>query len=498
MGARRHEQAQCRRTVTRLACVNPRGLLSALVAMGQSVTSRSHDASSSGSGANWVLAMVITTTGLSGLALSIMIVAFPAIRADFPNASVAQLSWINNLFTIVSAAVIVPCGVLADRMGRKRMLLAGAALFTVGSVVGALAPSPTWIMVGRTIMALGAASFGPAGMALLVSVFPLERLVFAISIWSISGGIASSLGPSVGGVLIDHLGWRWAFWINLPLCAITLAFGPFVLRETARDRTKRLPDLVGAALVMAATSAVTFAVVQRKTEAGWGWLGAKTLGCVAVGVVIGVAFVMRCQRSATPLVQLDLLRSRRVTIGAFGMFIQNLGFFAVYWALVQHTVNEWHWSAARAGAASIPVSLVSGMVAFATSRKADRVGPRPFVLAGAIGQIFAFAFLWFAIGDTESLLAVVVGATLLGATSGLAVPTLASLTLRGMPADQHAFGSALNSMAQRIGSTFGTALAITFIASEVGIASLRHTLVAGVVAVAVMIPLGLRAGAPTA
>ncbi|MSV89145.1 MAG: MFS transporter [Actinobacteria bacterium] len=450
------------------------------------------DASSSG--ANWVLAMVITTTGLSGLALSIMIVAFPAIRADFPGASVAQLSWINNLFTIVSAAVIVPCGVLADRLGRKRMMLVGAALFTVGSVVGALAPSPAWIMVGRTIMALGAASFGPAGMALLVSVFPPERIVFAISIWSISGGISSSIGPSLGGMLIDHLGWRWAFWINLPLCAVTLALGPFVLRETARDRTKRLPDLVGAALMIAATSAITFAVVQRKTDPGWGWLGTRTLACVAVGVVIGALFVLRCQRTARPLVHLDLLRSPRVTIGAFGMFVQNLGFFAVYWALVQHTVNEWGWTAARAGIASIPVSLVSGMVAFGTSRVADRVGPRPVVLASSVGQILSFVFMWFAISETESFAAVVVGATLLGATSGLAVPTLASLTLRGLPPDQHAFGSAFNSMAQRIGSTFGTSLAITLIASEAGIGSLHHTLVAGVVAVGLMIPLGLRSG----
>ena len=473
-----------------LAGVNHRGVLSTIVAMGRG----RRDASSSG--ANWVLAMVITTTGLSGLALSIMIVAFPAIRADFPGASVAQLSWINNLFTIVSAAVIVPCGVLADRLGRKRMMLVGAALFTVGSVVGALAPSPAWIMAGRTIMALGAASFGPAGMALLVSVFPPERIVFAISIWSISGGISSSIGPSLGGVLIDHLGWRWAFWINLPLCAVTLALGPFVLRETARDRTKRLPDLVGAALMIAATSAITFAVVQRKTDPGWGWLGTRTLACVAVGVVIGALFVLRCQRTARPLVHLDLLRSPRVTIGAFGMFVQNLGFFAVYWALVQHTVNEWGWTAARAGIASIPVSLVSGMVAFGTSRVADRVGPRPVVLASSVGQILSFVFMWVAISETESFAAVVVGATLLGATSGLAVPTLASLTLRGLPPDQHAFGSAFNSMAQRIGSTFGTSLAITLIASEAGIGSLHHTLVAGVVAVGLMIPLGLRSGRP--
>jgi EmrB/QacA subfamily drug resistance transporter len=451
--------------------------------------------------ANWVLAMVITTTALTGVALSIMIVAFPAIRADFADASVAQLSWISNLFTIVSAAVIVPCGVLADRLGRKRMLLAGTVLFTIGSVVGATAPSPSWIMVGRTIMALGAASFGPASMALLVSVYPPERLVFAISIWSISGGIASSVGPSLGGVIIDHAGWRWAFWINLPLCIITLALGPFVLRETARDREKRLPDLLGAVLVMVATSAITFAVVQRKTEPGWGWAGGKTLACMLAGVLLGAAFVVRCRHAAAPLVRLELLRDARVQIGFIGMFVQNLGFFAIYWALVQHTVNEWGWSAARAGVASIPVSLFSGMVAFGTSRRADRVGPRPFIVAGALGQVASCLYLWFAIGDEESMVAAVIGAALIGMTSGLAVPTLASLTLRGMPTEQRAFGSAVNFMSQRIGATFGTALAITFIASQVGVGSLHHTVIAGAVALALMIPLGLwsgRAGAEPA
>ncbi len=447
-------------------------------------------------GANWVLAMVITTTALTGLALSIMMVAFPAIRADFAGTSVAQLSWINNLFTIVSAAVIVPCGVLADRLGRKRMLLIGTALFLVGSLVGALAPSPAWIMVGRTICALGAASFGPAGMALLVSVFPPERMVFAISIWSISGGIASAAGPSLGGVLIDHGGWRWAFWINLPLCIVTLALGPFVLRETARDAHRRLPDLVGAAILIAATSALTLAVVQRKTAPGWGWLGAKTLTSVAVGLVLTGIFVLRCRHTEAPLVRLGLLRSALVQIGSYGMFVQNIGFFGVYWALVQHTVDQWDWSAGRAGSATIPVALFSGFVAFATSRTADRVGPRPFIIASAVGQLGSFVYLWFAIGAEPSLAAVVIGASLMGATSGLAVPTLASLTIRGVPADEQAFGSSINSMAQRIGATFGTALAITFVASQTGTGALRHMLATGAVAIATTAPLGVWAGGP--
>ena len=110
-----------------------------------------------------VLAMVISTAVLTGIGLSIMAVAFPEIRKAFPNATPAQLSWINNLFTIISAATLVPCGVLADRWGRKKMLLLGVGIFTFGSLIGALAPNPGWIMVGRTVQALGSSAYSPAG-----------------------------------------------------------------------------------------------------------------------------------------------------------------------------------------------------------------------------------------------------------------------------------------------------------------------------------------------
>jgi len=218
-----------------------------------------------------VLTMVISTAALTGIGLSIMSVAFPEIRKAFPEASPAQLSWINNLFTIVSAATLVPCGVLADRLGRKKMMLTGIGVFTAGSFVGALAPSPGWIMVGRTIQALGSSAYTPAGAALLIAAFPPERLATAIGVWSITGGVSSALGPSVGGFVIDRGGWQWAFWINIPIGLIVLALGPRVLAETATDRTKRMPDLVGVVLIMLGVSAITFGAIGGATCANAGW-----------------------------------------------------------------------------------------------------------------------------------------------------------------------------------------------------------------------------------
>ena len=265
--------------------------------------------------ATWVLVIVIATTALTGLSMSIMVVTFPAIRADFPDASPAQLSWINNLFTIVSAAVLIPAGVLADRAGRKRMVLIGTVLFTIGSVVGAVAPSPGWIMVGRTVLALGAAAYGPAGTALLISAFPPDRLPSAIGIWAVVSGVSSAVGPSLGGVIVDHGGWEWAFWINLPICLFVLALGPFVLHESTRDRTRKLPDPLGVALVMATTSVITLAIVQSKTQPGWAWLGWKTLSCFAIGGLLLAWFIARCRRTPNPLLRLDMFRSRNLRYG---------------------------------------------------------------------------------------------------------------------------------------------------------------------------------------
>src|SRR5690606_12602481 len=151
-------------------------------------------------------------------------------------------------------------------------------------------------------------------------------------------------GPSLGGIVVDWGGWPWAFWINLPICAFVLALGPTMLRETARDRSLRLPDPLGVALVMATTSVITLGIVQSKTSAGWEWLGWKTLTCFAVGAVLLAWFIVRCRRTANPLLRLELFESSKVRYGAIGVVLLGVGFYAVNWAFVQHTVNQWGWT----------------------------------------------------------------------------------------------------------------------------------------------------------
>ena len=447
-----------------------------------------------------VLTMVISTAALTGIGLSIMSVAFPEIRKAFPEASPAQLSWINNLFTIVSAATLVPCGVLADRLGRKKMMLTGIGVFTAGSFVGALAPSPGWIMVGRTVQALGSSAYTPAGAALLIAAFPPERLATAIGVWSITGGVSSALGPSVGGFVIDRGGWQWAFWINIPIGLIVLALGPRVLAETATDRTKRMPDLVGVVLIMLGVSAITFGVVQPKTQPGWGWLGAKTWLCFVVGAAILTWFILRCKRRDNPLLQLDLFDIHNVRIGVAGTFVIALSWFTLNWALVQHTINVWHWSVFKAGVSTAPISFFSGVTGVLSGRVAHRFGHRPFIFAGSLGMIATSVFFWFAVGDEPALwTAIVPGCTLLGLASGLVFPSYIATTLLDVPVERHSVGSSINFMVQRTGTTFGVALAITFIAASVGTQGLHKSLVVTILGCTVCFALGflVRRSVPT-
>ncbi len=433
------------------------------------------------SGAGWVMTIVNATTVLTGLSMSIMVVTFPAIRDAFPGSTPAQLSWINNLFTIVSAAVLIPSGVLADRTGRKRMVMIGTAVFTVGSLIGALAPGPGWIMVARTVQALGAAAYGPAGTALMISALPADRLPSAIGIWAVVSGVSSAAGPSIGGVIVDAGGWPWAFWMNLPIGLFVLAFGPFVLRETTRDETRRFPDPRGVALVMATTSVITLAIVQSKRQEGWGWLGWKTLTCLAIGAALLAWFISVCRRSSNPLLRLELFRSRQLSYGALGILVVGVGFYAVNWAFVQHTVNVWGWNIAKAGIATCPVALSSGISAVISSRAANRYGQRVFMIAGSVGVLISLAVVWATMGDEPSLAAVLIGGTLLGTSSGLVLPAFIATSLLGVPSDQHAVGSSINFMAQRTSATLGSALAITFIASAAGTAGLHHSTLVGAV-----------------
>ena len=187
-----------------------------------------------------VLAVTAVAVFMGFLDVTIVNVAFPDIERDFTEASRADLSWVLNAYNIVFAALLVPAGRLADLLGRRRMFLIGVAAFVAASALCGLAPSPEWLVGARVVQAAAGAILVPTSLALLLPEFPPERRATAVAIWSATGAVAAALGPSLGGVLVDQAGWRWVFFLNVPIGLAALVPARRVLHE-ARD-----PDGVAA------------------------------------------------------------------------------------------------------------------------------------------------------------------------------------------------------------------------------------------------------------
>jgi EmrB/QacA subfamily drug resistance transporter len=181
-----------------------------------------------------VLAVTSVAVFMSFLDVTIVNVAFPDIERDFAGSSRADLSWVLNAYNIVFAALLVPAGRLADLLGRRRLFLAGVVGFLAASVLCGLAPSPGWLVGARVIQAVAGAILVPTSLALLLPEFPPERRATAVAIWGATGAVAAALGPALGGLLVDGLGWRWVFFLNVPIGLAALVPARRLLRE-ARD-----------------------------------------------------------------------------------------------------------------------------------------------------------------------------------------------------------------------------------------------------------------------
>src|SRR3954447_24211200 len=228
-----------------------------------------------------VLIVVSAAVFMASLDLFIVNIAFPAIASDFGGTSLGSLSWILNAYAIVFAALLVPAGRTADRLGRKRSFIGGLVLFTVASALCAAAPSVELLVAARVLQALGAASLFPTSLALLLPEFPASERRTAVSIWAAAGGVAAAAGPPVGGLLVQA-GWQLVFLVNVPIGIVLLVFAIRILRETREPAGMPAPDLAGAALLTGAIATLTLGIVKA---ADWGWGDTRTLALLAGATV---------------------------------------------------------------------------------------------------------------------------------------------------------------------------------------------------------------------
>lgn len=404
-----------------------------------------------------VLVISSVAVFMSFLDVTIVNVAFPELEREFAESSRADLSWVLNAYNILFAALLVPAGRLADVVGRKRMFIAGVVVFLVASALCGIAGSVETLVAARLLQAVGGAILVPTSLSLLLPEFPASQRATATAIWTATGAVAAAVGPSLGGVLVDGGGWRWAFFVNLPIGIAALVPALRLLRETKETTSSRLPDLLGTVLLAAGVALVALGIVKGPE---WDWDG-RVIGSVAAGLALVAVVVARSRTHAAPVFELSLFRLRSFAVANVGMFTFASAFYALLLCNVLFTTQVWGWSILQAGVAISPAPLMAALSAPVGGLLSDRFGQRFVAVPG--GLLFAAGCLWFATamdGSPDYVSDMLPGQLLTGSGVGLSFAAWGSAAVAELPASRFATGSAILGCVRQVAAVLGISILV--------------------------------------
>ena len=414
-----------------------------------------------------VLATVTAAQVLSVASASVVAVALPALAQEL-DADGAEQQWVVDSFVLVFASLLIAGGVIGDRRGRRRALLTGLVLFAAGSLWCALAVDVGWLIAGRVVQALGPPLVLPASLAIVTSTYTdPERRARAVGYWGAGSGAGLALGPLLGGLLVDGLGWRWVFGVNVAVCAVLVLL---TLRHVPRDRPAPPThsfDAAAAVLITAGVALLVFALIEGRRL---GWTSPEVLGALALAGLLTSGFVAHERRHPAPLVDLGLLR-HRAFLGAnlggatvYGVLTGLAVYFSVFFQQVQER------SALEAGLCLLPQGLMTAACAPLAGRVTGAVGPRPPILAGmAIVAATVLALVRLEADTPVSQFWWLFA--LLGVGTGIALPAMTVTALSAAPAPRAGMASALHNASRQLGQTFGVAVLGTVILAHAGAAA---------------------------
>jgi EmrB/QacA subfamily drug resistance transporter len=411
-----------------------------------------------------VLATVTAAQVLSVASATVVAVALPSLGRDL-GARGTELQWVVDAFVLVFASLLVAGGVVGDRRGRRAAFLAGLTLFAAGSLWCAVAPSVEWLLAGRVVQALGPPLVLPASLAIVTTVYTTSASrARAIGLWGAGSGLGLALGPLLGGLVVQALGWRWVFGVNVPICVVLAVLG---LRGIPRDRPAAPAhgfDGAAAVLLTFAVALLVFGVIEGRDL---GWASPAVLGAFGGAVALGAAFAAHEARHPAPLVQLALLRHRPfvgANLGAATLYGALTGlavYFSVFFQQVQGR------SALEAGLCLLPQGVLTAACAPLAGRLTARLGPRPPILAG-MAVAFAAILSLLRLQPGTPVAEFWWAFALLGVGTGLALPPMTVTAISAVRTQDAGMASAIHNATRQLGQTFGVAVLGTIILARAG------------------------------
>lgn len=395
---------------------------------------------------------------------TMLFAAFSALRAGFPQATAADLSWVLNAYTVVYAAMLIPSGGLADRHGRKKLFLVGLALFLVASIACGLAASVGWLVIARVLQAIGAALLTPASLSLVLAAFPYSKRAMVVGLWGAVGGLAAAVGPSLGALVIASLGWQWAFYLIVPLGLISMWRGATLLRESIQPEKKGTLDLTGMCLLVVGIGAIALSIVQIDAP---GWSRPELLAMGGIGVASVIGFILWARMAPMPLVDLRLFNNNTYRYVNLATFVFGIAFSMMFFAFFFYMNAIWKYPLPVAGLAMTPGPLMVIPAAALSGRVAGKYGHRRVLLTGCL--LYALSGVWFLlVPGTEPayLTQWLPGMMLSGIAVGMVMPSLSGAAVSRLPANHYAVGGAVNQAIRQVGSVMGVALTVLLLGAS--------------------------------
>jgi len=414
----------------------------------------------------WTLTAVCLATAMLMLDIAVVATALPDIAADL-RADLHGLKWVIDAYTLALGGVVLTAGSLADRLGRRRLFVAGLLVFTASSLACALAPSIGALIAARAVQGLGAALMFAVSLALIADVFaPGKARATALAAYGATIGASFAIGPFVGGVLTTTLGWTWVFLLNLPLGCIGLAIATRKLRES-RDPVPRRVDVPGQITLMLALLGIVFGLLNAADD---GWSEPLTLVTLLGGGVFAVAFVLIELRVREPMVPLAMFAQRPFAGAQVTAITISAGLYAMLAYLMIYLQQILGLSAIEAGLVLVPATLLNLAVAGASAPLAARVSPRVIIAAG-LACATAGLVLMTSAGVDSGWTVVLPGLCLANIGAGLVNPAIGALSL-SVPAERSGLASGIHDTARQSGLALGVAAlgALIPIGGGVGIA----------------------------
>jgi EmrB/QacA subfamily drug resistance transporter len=406
-----------------------------------------------------VLAICCASVVVVVMDISIVNVALPAIRRDL-HASEAGLQWTVDAYTLVLAGFLVLAGSTADRAGRRRVFQSGLAAFGLGSLLCGLAPGMGWLIAARALQAAGGTMLNPVAMAIVATTFPhpAER-ARAIGVFGSMSGLALALGPILGGALVDAVGWRAIFWVNVPIVTAAIVLAALFVPESRAARPRRF-DPPGQVLMILMLGSVVYAIIESR----WlGWTSPVILGLLALTILSALGLLAWEPRRADPLLELRLFRSVPFCTAILIAVGALCAFGAFLFVTTQYLQDVRGMSALTAGLCMLPVGALVVLLSPLTGRLVGARGSRlPLVVSGAALALGGATSLW--LGPATPVPSVLAIYVLFGVFLATVNPPITNAAVAGMPRSMASVAAALVSAGRQTGTTLGVAIAGTIIA----------------------------------